>query len=378
MLDFLFKISDQKIKELLKKANDFYNQKDFARAAGIYRKILKADPLYFAALANLAVSYFELKDYKAARPLFEKLCREDANNPWWHNYLSQVCQQTGHLPEALEEAWQAVVLSDGQKEHQLNLAYTIYETADMGGRSAVDSVLRQWRRKYPRNAIVRQSYKSFYPDAEFTCSEAEYVEELFDVFAPDFDAVLADLHYRSPQDIASLLAAFFSKNILQKKQILDLGCGSGLCAQEIAAKLPNGCFTGIDISGGMLREAQKKNIYNRLIKCNIFDCDKILKQRFDIVVAADVLTYFGELKKFFAVVRKMLPQGGVFAFTVSENMVNQKDFFLMPSSRFVHRAEYVEKSLLELGFSILENKHDVLREEGGKKVFGRIFLAVVK
>ena len=376
MFSFLPKMSAQRIKDLLTKANHLYEQKKFAAAAKLYRRILKKNPEHFAAKANLAVALFEQENYAASIPYFEDLCRADVANPWWHNYLSQACQKTGNRKQALDEAWRAVVISNGQKEHRLNLAYTIYEVADISGRRVADSILKKWQQKYPHDAIMRQCYKSFYPDENFTCSEAEYVESLFDVFAPDFDNVLADLNYHSPQDIADILAAYFGCNKPAQKRILDLGCGSGLCAQAIKLKMPDNYFVGVDISANMLREAQAKKLYNHLLKCNIFDCAAYLKKPFDMITAADVITYFGAVDKLFALVKNLLRSGGVFVFTVSENTVNQKDFFLMPSSRFVHTPQYIEKTLLKNGFTIWQNKPLVLRTEGEKDVVGRLLLAV--
>ena len=378
MLGLLFASAVEKNAADLKKANNLYEQKKFADAIKIYRRILKRNPKHFAARANLATAYFETENFKAAAPLFAELIRCDTANPWWHNYLSQSCQQTGRLQQALAEAWQAVVLSGGQKEHQLNLAYTIYETADMIGYDTVDSVLQKWHRKYPHNAIVRQCYKSFHQDNKFICSEPEYVESLFDVFAPDFDKVLAELGYCVPQEISRMLAEYFAGKVMAKKWILDLGCGSGLCASAVAENFPQSHFVGMDISAGMLKEAERKNIYTSLIQGNISACGKQIKRRFSVVTAADVFTYFGRLDSLFAEVGKLLFRNGVFAFSISENTTNGKDFFLMPSSRFVHRPEYVENVLRKQGFEVVKNERKILRTEGEKEVAGRIILAVKK
>ena len=134
---------------------------------------------------------------------------------------------------ALDNAWQAVLLGENDNAHHLNLAYTIYETADEEGREKTDSYLKKWYEKYPENPIAEQCFKSFYYDENFDTSNRKYVEELFDVFASDFDAVLKDLDYDSPNIIARYLKEYFNKNNSKILSFLDLGCGSGLCGKHL-------------------------------------------------------------------------------------------------------------------------------------------------
>lgn len=378
VFNFWFQPPQQKIASYLQKANLCYEQHKFAASIKLYRKILKLDPQHFAAQANWATASFEIGDYAASIPLFEKLIEVDSTNPWWSNYLAQACQKNNNFSKALNAAWQAVCLSQGQNEHHLNLAYTIYETAEEKGLDFVDSILQKWYREFGSNGIVRQCYKSFYPDQNFTCSEPEYVESLFDVFAPDFDKVLQDLEYDSPQVIAQMLFAFYKSKPDIKIKVLDLGCGSGLCGQAIKKKIKNSHLIGVDISANMLKEANLKNAYERLLKCNIIDCFSKLKYKLDVVTASDVLTYFGRLDLLFQAIADSLKKDGVFVFTISQNFCNNKDYHLMPSSRFVHSENYVKNILAKNGFAIIKNEEKVLRKEGEKDVIGRVFLAVKK
>ncbi len=378
MFDFWGKNKTQKIASYLQKANRLYEQRQYAQAAKLYQKILCLDSEHFAATANLAVSYFELEEYAKAVLYFHRTIKSDSSNPWWHNYLSQSYQKTSQYQEAIDEAWQAVCLSNGQDEHQLNLAYAIYETATEKGRDFTDSILEKWYRSYPQSGIAKQSYNAFYPDENFNRSDSEYVEKLFDTFAADFDAVLAELEYDSPQYIADSLAFVWAAKTDDKKRILDLGCGSGLCGKFVRKIFPESQIWGIDISANMLQEADKKNVYSELLKSDIDDCFYLIKHKFDAVVSADVFTYFGALDSvFFHVADSLYPQG-VFAFTISQNTFNQKPYFLTPSSRFVHNDKYIEQLLETNGFNLLKKEKKVLRKEGEKDVIGWVFLSIKK
>ncbi len=378
MFWFQAKNKEKKIAAYLQEANQLYEQKKYPQAADIYKKILRLDSNHFAATANLAVCYFELEEHEKAVLYFKQTIEEDSINPWWHNYLSQSYQKIGQYTEALDEAWHAVCLSQGQDEHQLNLAYTIYETATEKGQDLIDSLLLKWYQSYPQSGIVKQSYKSFYPDKNFKGSDIEYIEKLFDVFASDFDAVLADLEYDSPRYIAEKLSSLWSDKMNEKKRILDLGCGSGLCGKFIKEMLPKTQIYGVDISANMLKEAEKKQAYIKLVKSDIAHCFNRTKSMFDAVVSSDVFTYFGALDSLFLNVADSLCSQGLFIFTISKNELNQEPYFLMPSSRFVHCGEYVEDLLKKSGFKLLQKQEKILRKEGDKEVVGWVFVGCKK
>lgn len=365
---------DADIDVILKKANALYVKKKYASAIKYYAKILSLDSTNFPALANTATAYFEIQEYAKSIPFFQKVIAMDSNNPWWYNYLSQSMQKCEDLLGALDNAWTAVLLGETDNAHHLNLAYTIYETADEIGRKKTDSYLKKWYEKYPQNPIAEQCYKSFFFDENFDTSNRKYIEELFDVFASDFDSVLKDLNYDSPNIIAQYLKGYLADKKNEKLSFLDLGCGSGLCGKYLKKIFKKSRLVGVDISSQMLLKAKEKNVYDELVKNDITDCFCGDNLKFDVVVASDVFTYFGNLDSVFKKVDSLLCKKGVFAFTVSENNLNKKDYFLMPSSRFVHSIKYVENMLKKYDFSIIKNECKILRKEGDKDVMGRVFL----
>ena len=257
---------------LLKKANALYVKKKYASALKIYARILKNDPKNFPAAANTETAYFELQKFDKSIPFFEMAIKTDSTNPWWYNYLSQSLQKCGNILSALEYAWQAVLKGEKDNAHHLNFAYTIYEIYDEFGREKTDPYLKKWFEKFPENPIAEQCYKSFFRDENFTCSNKNYVEELFDVFASDFDEVLHNLNYDSPKIIAQYVYEYFTAKNKKNITILDMGCGSGLCGKYIKNKLKKATLTGVDISSKMLQKASEKKVYDELLRCDIMSC----------------------------------------------------------------------------------------------------------
>ena len=107
--------------------------------------------------------------------------------------------------------------------------------------------------------------------------------------------------------------------------------------------------------------------------------------RIDIVLAGDVLVYFGDLIELFSSVSRILKNDtGIFLFSVeklNENIQDDKwilsssdvGYKLLPSARFAHSKEYILKLALNSGFRVLGVKEEVIREDGNNPIVGYIF-----
>src|SRR6185436_6433188 len=71
---------------------------------------------------------------------------------------------------------------------------------------------------------------------------------------------------------------------------------------------------GIDISPRMLDAARERGVYSELMLGDIETALAELNRRYDLIVSADTMTYFGELGSVFAGVSKVLEPGGLYVF----------------------------------------------------------------
>ncbi len=362
------------INHWLKVANNFYVSHNYDKAIKLYDKILYLDNKNYAANCNLATAYFLNNDYKKAQPYFEYLQKVDSQNPWWQTYLSQIYQKQKSYRKALKAAWNSVKISHGASEHQVNLAYALYEIAEIKGKDFILDMVQKFYQKYPDSGVAQQCYHTFLHLQKTAICNSEYIEKIFDIFAPEFETTLNRLQYNSPQMIAHYLADICRN--YSTLHVLDLGCGTGMCGANIKKNLPQAVLWGVDISAQMLAEADAKKIYNQLAKNDIISYLKTSKSQFDVIVASDVLTYFGMLDEVIALTYSHLSPNGIFIFTVSQNNLNRQSYFLTPSSRFVHQFSYVKKVLAKVGFSRIKSHKEVIRKEGKKDVIGGIFIAV--
>ena len=356
---------------LINLANTSLEQKNFALAVRCADAVPSKDSLHAQAMAVKGDAAMGRENFKEAAQWFKEALKEDKDNFWYHNYLGQALQKEGAFSEALQASLRAVELSGGADSQQINFGYALYEIALEKGVPFIKKYLRRWQSLYPQNNQVRYIVSALDSDGKFDRADADYVKNIFDFYADNFEDSLQDLEYVAPQKITEEIR----RSPFPAEKILDLGCGTGLCGKALAKLFPEAALTGVDLSSGMLRKAKESGVYKELICA---DAAQFLKEKnscFDLVTAADVLTYFGSLKDIFAAVAGALKPQGHFIFSVSRNTLNDKDYFLHLSGRFVHRREYVESMLAAAGMHTDSCREVILRQEAGNPVRGWIFMA---
>lgn len=199
----------------------------------------------------------------------------------------------------------------------------------------------------------------------------QYVAALFDQYADDFDHHLQNvLQYRAPQ---LLLAALDQVGLLGRDMdVLDLGCGTGLCGALLRPYA--GTLAGVDLSPQMLEQARRRGVYDELACADIADYLLARATPCALLVAADVLVYLGDLQPLFRAARNALHSGGAFAFTVEAvGGVHEKvDYELLPSGRYAHSQAYLEALAKVHGFEVRSLVPHVLRKDEGRDIAGLV------
>ncbi|MBQ0822325.1 methyltransferase domain-containing protein [Microvirga sp. HBU67558] len=197
-----------------------------------------------------------------------------------------------------------------------------------------------------------------------------YVRALFDDYAPKFDRHLTrSLAYRGPALIADALRRACSKRMREYRfgASLDLGCGTGLMAQELA-----GCcasIEGVDLSPRMLEKAQKTKLYDALHEGELlaFLAGRRTGEA-DLVVAADVFVYMAALDAVFREAHRVLGREGLFAFTVQAH--EGEGFILGADARYAHSGSYLRDVADSTGFDVVIIERVSTREDRGVPVPG--------
>jgi predicted TPR repeat methyltransferase len=200
----------------------------------------------------------------------------------------------------------------------------------------------------------------------------EMITALFDDYADLFDDHLVQtLKYRAPQLLLDAVGA--SSGGRRGLAVMDAGCGTGLCGElfrPIALRL-----AGVDLSPRMLEKAAARNVYDELLLGDLVDALSRAPAAYDLVVAADVLLYVGDLGPVFAAANGALRDGGIFAFTVEALEVDDgREFVLRPSRRFAHALPYLRATAAEHGLTEIRADEAVLRREAGADVRGFVIV----
>lgn len=199
-----------------------------------------------------------------------------------------------------------------------------------------------------------------------------YVQALFDQYAGHFDRHLVDvLEYRMPEQLDALLRRHLGAHggehapepgsahglehgvaagMAQGLDIADLGCGTGLCAPLLRPLART--LDGVDLSHHMLEKARQRALYDHLACADLNDFLAGRDNQYDVLLAADVLVYLGELAPVFALAWLALRPGGYFCFSVEAG--EGRDYQLRPSHRYAHSLDYLQRLAASHGFEIVE------------------------
>lgn len=216
-----------------------------------------------------------------------------------------------------------------------------------------------------------------------------FVKALFDGFAPTFDDQLVQtLDYQVPKLLADRL------DLTDVNLVLDAGCGTGLFGAELKRRRPESKIIGVDLSENMcdlarvrLTQDNSTAVYDTVLVgdlCDdaVFDAAALEgSQYFDLIAAADVFCYLGDLTEVLRRFVGALRPGGQAIFTVETLLASsgeQQSWVLQRNGRYAHAASYVRDLGTSLGFHCDAAEDVVARKEQGIPVPATLFLLTKK
>lgn len=192
-----------------------------------------------------------------------------------------------------------------------------------------------------------------------------YVRALFDQYATTFEQHLThDLHYRGPEIVkAAIVDACRSLGREPHfARAIDLGCGTGLVGKAFAGMIDE--LVGVDLSTAMIDAARRTGLYADLRAAEAVDfLGEEGPGRADLIMAADMLVYVGDLFPIFREVRAALAEHGLFAFTVQDH--GGPGFTLGHDARYAHSESYLRAVSAESGLEVVLSRPASTRQERG-------------
>ncbi|HET9358703.1 MAG TPA: tetratricopeptide repeat protein [Vicinamibacterales bacterium] len=211
----------------------------------------------------------------------------------------------------------------------------------LGDAEAAVRVFDEWLAEEPGHPIaVHMRAACSGKDVPARASDG-FVEATFDGFAASFDSKLAKLLYRAPELVSGMVA---DSSAVASKQfdVLDAGCGTGLCGPLLSPYARR--LVGVDLSAGMLTQARARKIYDELVKAELTAYLREQTGAFDVIVSADTLVYFGPLQDVAAAAAQALRPGGRLIFTVEALADGESSagYLLSNHGRYCHTRRYLE------------------------------------
>ena len=351
--------------------NIYLRTKDFNKAEANYRKVLALDPDFHAASNNLVVA---LKESGKIVEAIDTLLHGIQLDPYLKmNYqnLGQLFRQKVDLKNALEIYLEALE----QRTFNANTYLLLGMSLKLSGEdeSAI-RLLQKLLEREPNNVLAKHTLSAYSGQDVPPRADDDYVRKTFDNFAGSFDAVLQKLDYKAPFLVEKAFHVI-ADSIQPPLNVLDAGCGTGLCGPLLRPRARY--LTGIDLSSRMLGLAEQRHVYDELIEAELTTHLQQLNAAYDVIVAADVLCYFGDLLPVLTACAQALNTEGYLIFTV-EKMIpdNESSYLLNYHGRYSHSQHYIETSLVDAGFNFIKLETAVLRMESGEPAEG--FLVTAK
>lgn len=300
-------------------------------AVDYFSKALALNNDEMDARNNLAATFMHHDRFENALMHYDVLLQKEPNNIEYL-YNSGVAQMAlGHLNEATL-FFDKIIQSQPNHAPSLNNLAAIYLKLDM--RETSRDYLERALKINPNDTISRHMLNAI-TGVTKAHSTPEYAHNLFNNYSLYYDQHMqGQLKYSVPQHIFRTLHKL---NLFKLNKVLDLGCGTGLTGsvlREYCKKL-----IGVDIAEKMLKHAEQKNIYDKLVKMELIAYLEQDKESYDLIIAADVLPYLGDLGILMSLISQHLKEKNYFIFTTEIN--EQTPWQLESSARFSHQPEYI-------------------------------------
>ncbi len=365
-----------------------------------YQKRLAIQPHHRATQHQCGLAYFKNKSYTHSLALLKKVLTEAPEAPEIHYHLANAFLELGHYQQALAHYLQEIekhehgdsyynigVILMYQERHQEALSYlkdairlaplhvesylnvaTIY--LKLNQHDAAINYYQKALELKPKDPEIEHILSALQDQHPKAIAPVEFVSHLFDQYAPYYDKHLTNyLHYQVPEHLfQSVMSVIHTEH--PQWNILDVGCGTGLSGirfKPLAKKL-----MGIDISANMIAIAQQTNVYDELHQ-GALPNQLHLFTDINLVIAADVFPYIGDLSTLFAKIYDLLLDQGLFCFTVEKG--NHKEgYHLNPSIRYSHTAAYLKYLAQIYHFYILTFENIVLRQQHHQNIEGYLVI----
>lgn len=339
------------------------------QALTTFQIALSHKPDFGQAHANMALVYLDKGEPENALACFEKARPLLPDNPEMLTNYAHTLRDTGQMQKAADVYHQVLELAPENERYLLNVgAIQMALGNEQNALEAYEKVLQH----NPGEPTARHILAGLKGENTATAPD-EYVADLFDVYAADFDHHLASLDYQVPQMLGARIPAIMAPRTKPGSwNVLDLGCGTGACGLQFAEH--KAFMAGVDLSEGMLEKSAEHGIYDELAHTGITAYLAGTDKTFDLVLAGDVFVYAGDLTGVFRAVAGHCARGALFAFSTELAAESEAPYILRPTGRYAQSDSYIKKLAGENSFSTLLAKDITVRKDQRGDIPGKLYI----
>lgn len=334
------------------------------QAVNHFTQALAFDNENIEARNNLAATFLHYDRFENALMHYDVLLDKDKTNIEYL-YNAGVAQMAlGHLPEARLHFETVINL---QSDHFAALNNLAAICCRLNHKDEAINLLKRAQQVNPNDAAGKFMLAAMTGSNNKQPACSEYVKNLFENYAINYDQHMQHvLNYSLPNEIGKIL---HNVNYSIFDRVLDLGCGTGLSGIVMREQAKH--LTGVDISAKMLAQAKEKDVYDLLVEDEVIHFLGVDSQRYELIVAADVLPYLGELDYLFNLIKSKLSAGGLFLFTIEVGEENP--WGLQSTARFHHHPDYIASCIKANSLKIKYQDKIVGREQEHKPVYLMVY-----
>jgi predicted TPR repeat methyltransferase len=367
-------------------------------AATCFERALALDPTHAAACLNLADALLDLGDHDRALATYRRALSLLTPFPEAHHNLAAALLHLGDAAGAIQECQQALAARPGYalalntlgvalaevgrideavvalqqavhcRPHYANAYHNLGNVLEKAGR--LEEARQAFRAALAIQPALEEAHYNLAALGDLPPppgTPRSYLMRLFDSYAASFDRHLVEtLSYQVPEMLHEAVLA--CSGPVAGLDVIDLGCGTGLVGLRFRGV--GGRLVGVDVSPGMLRQAGRRQVYDQLVLDDLVHYLHARREPCDVVLAADVFIYLGELTAVFQSVARLLRVGGLFAFSLESTTT--ADYLLQRNHRYAQSSAYIQRLAGQHGLATALDRPVALRRDGSADAEGRI------
>ena len=318
----------------------------FDEAIQAYQAAITLQPHLAEAQHALGSAFYNLGRVAEAEKCYQAAIEINPN-------LVQAYSDLGNTSISLEKYDQAIACyvqgiklkpDEAGRYIQLGAAYL-----GAGRRDEAKEIFEQALRIDPNSGEAAYHLISLGEDlgSDLRTAASSFIADVFEQYAPFFDKHMACGVQCKIPEMLNLNVSISLGSGTDQLDILDLGCGTGLCGMLFHDRANR--LVGIDLSPKMVAQALQRGVYDEVHVGDIVPFLRELSDNFDLVIAADVFIYIADLEPIFCEVSRLLRPDGLFAFSLETG----KNRVPTPTAqlRILHSLEYMKDLAAAHGLS---------------------------